>query len=173
MFWCAREPIPLRCLQRAGRALRLGAGRLSFFESLQPPDSCSLRPGAPPRQQPGGLAQDAVPPARPQTEAAAPTKLCLLSLSLCVNICRICVWRRGRERHMTHKRAHFAGSKSAPGDVSVLSGLAGHAARLSCCRAAPDHTFRNADPVNLWFGGCATLSFNAESATRGGATALV
>lgn len=37
---------PLVPAVRAGRLVKLGAGRLSFFQSLEPADSCPGRPGA-------------------------------------------------------------------------------------------------------------------------------
>lgn len=40
------HPPPVVPAVRAGSLLKLGAGRLSFFQSLEPADSCSVRPGA-------------------------------------------------------------------------------------------------------------------------------
>lgn len=104
---------------RAGRLVKLGAGRLSFFLSLEPADSCSERPGAAaycraePQPHPGrfgeGLmhAHDREQATKleqaPEIKTALTKKSrCLPNLSTYVNIWGIPVWLNGREeRHDT------------------------------------------------------------------------
>lgn len=145
-------PPPPQCLQREqADCWGWGQGDCFLPASLQPADSCSLRPGAQPQQQqPGRLTEDIMHPhdhkpkqakGKKQPQQCAVDSVCPLVLIFAEPVCG----SAGRDAHMTHKRADFTGFKSILSNVCFLSGLdcdyTGRMAGLSYCRVTLDHTF--------------------------------